>query len=216
MAEQAVRWTSATLTATGVSLVQVIVAIAALTRPEWRTVPILVIVAALTLTAALSVIHATLPVEVKAVLLTAVCMTLLALAVVEDVFGLHATRDTLDAERVAAPPVAAPVPSSPARVTIAPVGGTDAAALGTAIDAQLAASGPVDSDAPEVTAEIAATGPGEAPGYRMLWSLRRGGEQRWCGQALIRTASRAAAAAGFAAMIARARAVPRLEPLRCE
>ncbi len=212
-------WSAGAVAALGLATVQIILALVTMAHPALQTMPMFLLLIVLTVANAVLVAYASLPIEAKVATIAAIGTALIGTAMVhgalrERMAGAPSLT-AVENDTALAPNGPAPREPKVAGLTIT---SDDAAAAGFGADvARYVAEGDGGvADPPAITATIALDDDAQGTVYRIIWSVRRGADRRWCGQSAIRYASRDAAARAFAGMIATARSIPATEGLRCD
>ncbi len=217
MSERSWEWSPGTIAALALAGVQIALALVGMARPLLLTLPFLLVLATLTIAGAVLLVHASLPVEAKVMAAAAIGLALIGAAMIHGtVRSPMATIPVPPASETTADAGAIPPVSRARGLTIAP--SDDAVAAGFGADvARLVAEADGDvSDPPKIAASIGVETDALGTVYRLVWSIRRGADRRWCGQSMTRHASREAAARAIAALIVAARSIPATEGLRCD
>ncbi len=218
--EKSWEWSVGAIAALALTAVQISLAMLAIAQPALQTLPIVLLLIALTIADAILVAYASLPIEAKIVLIAAIGTALIGTVIVHGALRqqMAAMPMITPADERVDPDATAPAPPTPKVAGLAITTNGEAAAVGFGSDVNrlVAASDTEAPTPPEVTATIEVENDAGGTVYRIVWSLRRGADRRWCGQSIARYVSREAAAQAFASMIATARAIPATEGLRCE
>ncbi|KQN40490.1 hypothetical protein ASG37_01415 [Sphingomonas sp. Leaf407] len=215
--ERSWEWSPGTVAALALAGVQIALALAGMAHPTLLTLPFLLLLAALTIADAVLIAYASLPVEAKVMAVAAIGLALTGAAMIHGTVRPAAvTIPALASPDVMAGPGAIPPVSRTAGLTIAPGDDAVAAGFGTDVTRLVAEAGGDVVDPPEIAATISVDTDALGTAYRLVWSIRRGADRRWCGQSMVRHASREAAARAVAALIVAARSIPATEGLRCD
>lgn len=164
-----------------------------------------------TLAAFVAIAWMPVPTGIKGLLMFTVLATLLILAVARDPFGVNATASDSRSHTAPALAAASDVAAGTQRAGLAPA----SKAMEEQVDWRVA-RWLGEGSRPDAVAHTAITRePGGQAGYRMVWSLERGGTKLWCGTSRIAAESADAAVDAFAERIADALNASRTRPLTC-